>query len=401
MMLTYDAIICGAGPAGSIAAASLASNGLKVILIEKQILPRHKTCGGGMPMVIKEFIRNILPSAFVESNVKHMRHTWLFKDPYLASINPEGSEHEISLFMVQRSVFDNELAQNAVKAGAELKDGLSVYSIESDGEYIQVNAKGTKDEKQLTLKARYVIGADGANGIISKLCNLRKNRVHAAAIEIEHPHIWGGGHPELRPDIAHLEYGAIQQGYAWVFPKADHINVGAGIFFGSNRTSHNQSNVRQRLQKAVFDYMDSLNVKYDPDKTSFHAHPLPLWNGKESLQTPDGKILLVGDAAGLVNPFFGDGIFYAIKSGLIAGKCITNNSTANYTKEIHKEFAVNLDTALMLAKFFYTGTKFCYQHGVKSKTATRIAAKLLCGEITFDNISEAVIKRIRESMGAI
>jgi choline dehydrogenase-like flavoprotein len=85
-MLDYDVIVCGAGPAGAAAAAEAAGCGLKVALLEKYPLPRHKTCGGGMPMVIEDFLRDLAPDAFVESKVRYMRHTWKFGDPYLASI---------------------------------------------------------------------------------------------------------------------------------------------------------------------------------------------------------------------------------------------------------------------------------------------------------------------------
>ena len=236
-MPDYDVIVVGAGPAGCTAAYDLARSGAKVALIEKQTLPRHKTCGGGMPMVVREVLeldtlRDLAPDAFVESETQYMRHTWKFGMPVLASLNPDAADaRNLSLWMVRRSVFDNALAQRAAGAGAELRDGLAVKSVvvEPNGT-VRVTAQGSHGAWEAT--AGTVIGADGANGIVARSVGLRRERALAIAIEAEVPHRWGDGHPELRTDVCHLEYGAVERGYAWVFPKGDHLNVGVGACDG-------------------------------------------------------------------------------------------------------------------------------------------------------------------------
>lgn len=403
-MLNYDVIVCGAGPAGSIAALTAAQAGLKVALLEKYPLPRHKTCGGGTPMVVQEFLRDLAPEAFVESNVLRMRHTWNFAEPCLAAINPPETAAPLSLWMMQRSRFDNALAQRAAQAGADLRDGLAVRSVEIDGDRVQVRAQATKTStsetkgQEFVASARHVIGADGANGITSKAANLRQTRAIALAMEVEHPHQWGTGHPDLQPDVAHLEYGAVKRGYAWIFPKGDHLNVGAGLFRPDRKDTRGDRQIRQQLQQAIFTYLDTLKIPYDPDQMQFHAHPLPIWHGKEPLSTPDGRILLVGDAAGLINPFFGDGILHAVKSGAIAATCIATGTTQDYTQQIHAEFAANFDAALNLARFFYQYPGICYRYGVKNARATRTAAQLLSGELQFTEVTGRVIQRIRATM---
>src|SRR5437764_1377831 len=129
-MRHYDLIVVGAGPAGSTAAERAALAGLKVALIEKQRLPRHKTCGGGMPMSVGSVIRELAPEACIEATVRCMRHTWMFGSPVFNLIEPGNDSPRLSLWMVQRSIFDNVLAQRAVTAGAELRDGLAVKQIE-------------------------------------------------------------------------------------------------------------------------------------------------------------------------------------------------------------------------------------------------------------------------------
>jgi geranylgeranyl reductase family protein len=399
----YDVIVVGAGPAGNAAAFALARGGAKVALLEKQTLPRHKTCGGGMPMVVSqilelEALRDLAPDAFVEADTRFMRHTWKFGDPCLASMNPEPHDGpELSLWMVRRSVFDNALAQRAAHAGAELRDGLPVRTLEVERNGpVRITAEGTTGTWSAT--ADVVIGADGANGIVARSVGLRKERVLAIAIEAEVPHRWGDGHPDLRPDVCHLEYGAVARGYAWVFPKGDHLNVGAGVFRPRNTGGRGDSSVREELHKAILDYLTMLGVPKAHDDLVYHAHPLPLWNGLDKIQTRDNRVLLAGDSAGLINPFFGDGILHALKSGQIAARCVLEKETAGYTQAISAEFRANFDAALRLAKFFYQWPGFCYRNGVRRPSGTRTATRLISGDLQFNDISGRVLRRLRGAM---
>ena len=356
-----------------------------------------------------EALRDLAPEAFVEADTRFMRHTYHFADPFLAPMNPEAEADApqetnadsapLSLWMVQRSVFDHALARRAANAGAELRDALPLRSFEVEqGGLVRVKAEGRSGNWEATCDT--LIGADGANGITARTANLRRERALAIAIEAEVPHRWGTGHPDLRPDVCHLEYGAIKRGYAWVFPKGDHINVGAGVFRPRREDGRGDANVRGELQQAILDYLALLGVPKNSADLTYHAHPLPIWNGLDTLQTRDSKILLAGDAAGLINPFFGDGILHALKSGQIAAQCVLNHEQAGYTDAIAAEFRTNFDAALKLAKFFYQWPGFCYKHGVKRPGATRTATRLLCGDVQFDNISGRVMKRIREAMQA-
>lgn len=395
--MNYDLIVIGAGPAGAVAAETAARRGFKVALIEKQALPRHKTCGGGMPMVMGECIQDFPRDGIVEANVEFMRHTFHFQDALLAPINPPGVRRPLSLWMVQRSVFDNALTQRAARAGAEVRDGLAVRSIEADGEGVTVKAEADGREV-FSARSRWVIGADGANGVSAKAAGLRRSRALAIGIEVEHPHRWGDGHPDLRPNVLHLEYGAIPRGYAWVFPKGDHLNVGAGMFRPRDLSGRGDPNVREELQRAIRSYLDTLGVRYDPQNMRYNAHPLPVWNGKETLQSADNRILLCGDAAGLINPLFGDGILHAARSGMIAGETVASGDTAGYTRAVHAFFAENFDSALKLSKFFYRFPAVCYRYGVKREMATHTATRLLCGEALFTDFAARAMRKLRAAM---
>lgn len=403
-MLNYDLIVCGAGPAGAIAAAKAAQAGLTVALLEKYPLPRHKTCGGGTPMVMQNFLYDLAPEAFVESDVLYMRHTWNFAESHLAPINLPDSEQKLSLWMVQRSIFDQALAQQAVRAGVVLRDGLTVRSVEPEGDRVKVRAHVTKDQDSLKqgdsfeATARYVIGADGANGVTAQATQLRRSRRIALAMEVEYPHQWGTGHADLKPEVAHLEYGAVKHGYAWIFPKAEHLNIGAGVFHPHRQDARRDRTLKETLRQTIFAYLDALQLPYTPDTLRFHAHPLPVWNGKEQLHTADGRILLVGDAAGLINPLFGDGILHAVKSGAIAATCVLEERTQEYSDRIHGEFAANFDAASKLAQLFYQYPGLCYKYGVKHARGTRLATQLLAGELSFNSMLSRALRKLQKLM---
>ena len=226
MTLQYDVVAVGAGPAGASAAYEAASSGLKTLLVEKKKLPRYKTCGGGLPLTLESWMPSLAPEAFVEASVTELRHTWNFGDAHTGYINPDPDQPPMTLWMVQRSVFDNALAQRAARAGADLRDGLGVEGLEPEPDDDFVRVRLSNGETVLT---RHVIGGDGANGVVARQAGLRKSRLLAIALEAEIPHTWGDGREWLRPEVGHLEYG-VRQGYAWIFPKANHLSVGAGMF---------------------------------------------------------------------------------------------------------------------------------------------------------------------------
>ena len=382
MSKQYDVIICGAGPAGACAGYEAASAGLKTLILEKKTLPRYKTCGGGVPLTVESDLPNLVPEAFVEATVTHLRHTWDFGDAHLAEINPDPAEPPMSLWMVQRSIFDHALTERAARAGCDVRDGVTVKAVETDGE-TQVRVTTADGE---TYSASHVIGADGANGLVARMAGLRKNRLLAIALEAEIPHEWGAGHETLRPEIAHLEY-AVKQGYAWVFPKAGHLSVGAGMF--GRRSAENRGEAsKDELARWIVGYLDVLGVPKRREEIEFHGHPLPIWGGTEPIDAWNGRVLLAGDAAGLVNPLFGDGISYACKSGALAGKTIAAGSAADWTQTLGREFGASHDASLTIAKFFYQFPGTCYKMGVKSPRGTRTAARLIGGDLRFDSVLE-------------
>ncbi|MGB8703209.1 MAG: geranylgeranyl reductase family protein [Thermosynechococcaceae cyanobacterium] len=399
----YDLIVCGAGPAGAIAALTAARAGLNVALIEKYPLPRRKTCGGGVPVLGNSLLQDLVPEAFVEADVTYLRHTWKFAEAVVAPINPGTLQRPLSIWMVQRSIFDQALVKKAVEAGVAMRDGLAVKSVQVEGDRVTVRARSffvpeSTRESEFVATANYAIGADGANGVTAQATGLRQKRLIAIAMELELPHEWGTGHPDLRPEVAHLEYGAVPHGYAWIFPKGEHLNIGAGVFSPRHADARRERKIPGQLKQAILDYVKAMQLPPPSEQLLFHAHPLPIWQGREPVNTADGRILLVGDAAGLINPFFGDGILHALKSGHIAAQAIVEDCSRDYSDRIHAEFGDSFDAALRLAQFFYQHTGICYRFGVKNERATVTAAQLLTGELQYHEIAGRVLDRLKSHL---
>lgn len=397
MRTRYDAIVIGAGPGGTVAAAELAGNGLTTLIVERKPLPRHKACGGGLPMVVGDLIPEI-PTGVVEASVTWMRHTWNFQDAVLFPVNKPDGGIDIALWMVQRDRFDENLAQRAINLGAELADDLLIRRIEKEGGRFRLLG-----ENGWSATADYVVGADGANGITSSSFGLRQRRQLGIAMEGELPYNWDrAGHPDLRSEVLHLEYGRVKYGYAWIFPKGDHLNVGAGRMRSATTAAgpaklEGNHQLGGQFKQVIENYLRSLGVD-ERDGIRFYAHPLPIWNGPEPLQASDGHVLLVGDAAGLVDPLFGDGILNAIRSGLIAARVILNGSAAQYTQQIQREIGRNLEAARQLANLFYRFPALCYQIAVKRLEMTHLAAQLFCGKVEFSEVAPLALKRIRSAL---
>ena len=401
----YDLVVCGAGPAGAIAAAHAAMAGLRVALVEKHRLPRHKPCGGGMPATVGSELAALVPEAVRDCGVTFMRHTWKGGEAQLGSV--DGGDRSASgpsraLWMVQRPLFDQALVQAALGAGVEFWEGWQLRRVTVEPQEILVDlrqrggAEVSPQERRLT--TRHLIGADGAGSLVAQSAGLRRSPRIGLALELEVPHRWDPADPVLRPDTLHLDYGVIRQGYAWVFPKADHINLGAGLFRLRHRDARRDPTARATIRAAIHTYAATLGLQDRLEGLRVHAHPLPVWDGPEPLQSADGRILLVGDAAGLINPLFGDGLFHAIRSGRLAAECLIAGCGVDYTRRIHDLLAEDFEAARRLSWLFYGLPRLTFRYGIANPRATAVAARLLGGEIPFRGLPRRALVRIARGL---
>jgi geranylgeranyl reductase family protein len=294
----FDVAVIGAGPAGSMTAYRLSRAGARVLLIDKARFPRDKPCGGGLTLrAVKELPFSVDP--VVEDVVT--RVTCRLR--YGRSFDRTG--RTALCLMTQRRRLDHFLVERAQEAGAHLRDGARV-DIESDTR-LRVNGA--------SIETTTLVGADGANGITARTLGLGGDIVPGVALEGNVAH---GAVPadEYRGRMV-IELAILAGGYGWIFPKGDHVNVGVGGWASEG------PHVRTRLRELCIAYgIDPEDVK------ELRGHRLPL--RRPTTKLAHGRALLVGDAAGLVDPVSGDGIYEAFVSARLAAEAITTDTLAGY-----------------------------------------------------------------------
>ena len=328
--MNVDVAIVGGGPAGASAANELAKKGLSTILIERN-LSNAKPCGGAIPLgLIEEFE---IPDFLVERKVTHM-----------AVRSPKGKVVTMSMpngfvGMVRRERFDKFLRERAAQNGATLIEGKFRTIEETDGGYrLSLDIKGGET---MEIRSKYVIGADGANSKVALDLAFPPNEFKAVAIQQRFHsceelaryenlvEIWYDG--EVSPDF-----------YAWVFPKADHIAIGTGTEDGKANIKHLQARFIEKLGiQAKPYYEEAAKIPMHPRKTFVK-----------------GNAMLVGDAAGLVTPSNGEGIFFAMKSGKMSAETLIDHIQGKgsplsmYEKKFRKQFGI-IFTGLDLMQSLY------------------------------------------------
>jgi geranylgeranyl reductase family protein len=292
MTSTYDAIILGAGPAGSTAARKLALSGAKVLLLDKATFPRDKPCGGGLTFRADE-ANDLDLSPVTEREIYGVRISVKLGSRF------DRTSSRLLARMTQRRNLDQYLVEHAAAAGVEFRDGAPVASVEIDGAQAVVRANGD------TYMSRVLIGADGVNGMTSKALGLAPRSEVAVAFEANLP--LDNALAEQWATFIALDLGGIPGGYGWVFPKGDHLNVGVGGWKSVGPT------LRDRLS--------ALCAFYGFDESRLFGHrgyQLPL--RRDGAPVVRGPAMLAGDAACLVDPLSGEGIWAAFVSGRLAAE---------------------------------------------------------------------------------
>lgn len=295
-------LVAGAGPAGSATALQLAAAGASVLLVDRARFPRDKPCGGGLT---GRALRHV--PCDVEAVVEHVVRRLVVRAGYRTIVARTSREPLIA--MTQRRRLDLRLAEQASAAGAEFRDGTALEEVTVDADGVTARVGGA------AVRAGYLVGADGANGIVARAAGLGSGIVRGVALEGNVP--WSKLDPELYAGAAWVELGVVPGGYGWVFPKGDHANVGVGGWLDEG------PRLRAHLERLVREH------GVDPDDvTDVRGHRLPM--RRPGAPAAAGRVLLVGDAAGLVDPLSGDGMYEAFVSARLAADAILAGSAQTY-----------------------------------------------------------------------
>ncbi|MEX2421827.1 MAG: geranylgeranyl reductase family protein [Actinomycetota bacterium] len=317
--IDVDALVVGAGPGGSTAAYHLARHGLDVLMVDKAAFPREKVCGDGLtPRAVVSMQRlgiDVDDPRFerheglrIYSRRARLELPW----PDLEDFPPFG-------LLMTRSEFDEILARNAEKAGARLMERTEALEpIADDGWIRGARIKAIDDGAQTIVRAGDVIAADGASSRFASQAGVRRDPSKPLGIaarryyRIErHPGPW----LEVWMDL--WDGDVIMPGYGWLFAMPDgSVNLGAGLLNTfrdfKDQSAHGVFDAFWRMLPAEW------NVNEETAEGRVLSGPLPMGMSRTPPAMPG--MLVVGDAAGMVNPFNGEGIAYAMESGELAAE---------------------------------------------------------------------------------
>jgi geranylgeranyl reductase family protein len=304
--MNYDIIVVGAGPAGATAAKFLAEKGIRVLLVDKSTFPRDKPCGGALsirtlkrfPYISREFVSSYSFGGSVYSSSLKNHVQIQNNDP-------------IAAFVIRKD-FDNHLVNLALKNGATLREGVSAIDIQilNDKAVVKFNT-GESVESQL------VIGADGVWSVVAKKSGLGQHYPHVGRCLFQEiplaDDILNEFFTEKNNFHLFVKFMGID-GFGWIAPKNHCVNIGIGEMQPSS-----SQQIQHPLKEVYHEFIRVLKERrlIPPVITSeiFQGGALPL---RPLQKTFSDRVVLCGDAAGQMNPLTGDGIHYAMSSGMFA-----------------------------------------------------------------------------------
>lgn len=330
-MQSFDVIIIGAGPAGATCALKLARHDIRVLLLDKSRFPRSKPCGGGFSQKARDLYDFDL-SPVIETAITRAEISLQSRNPAVVN-RPEGAG-----YMITRNKFDNLLAGKATEAGAELHEQEAFLSLQPEKNGWLVSTGRDR------YYADFLVGADGAISRTSRCLGLMRGfdryaPALTAEIEISPQQL------EPLKNLACFDFHVVKKGYAWIFPKSDHLSV--GIF--STILPQKGLNVILRQFINNRELLREKKIRY------WKGGLIPRGGTRQALVK--NSALLAGDAAATADPFFGEGIYYAARSGLLAAEAIRQAMANGQTSLEHYEIAVNreITSDLWWARVFNFG----------------------------------------------
>ncbi|WP_162418768.1 geranylgeranyl reductase family protein [Cyclobacterium roseum] len=331
-MNAYDMAVIGTGPAGAMAAYTAAAANKRVLLIEKESLPRYKTCGGGLVFRGK----SRLPFPIDSTIEKECREIEVYFEGSKRYFSARREEPIIS--MVMRDSFDSLLVTKAREKGAELLERCTLQGLtqEENGVLLQTSMGA--------FKATYVVAADGALSPTAKLAGWEESRKLIPALEYE---------VAVNPDdferlsrTTRFDVDAVPYGYAWCFPKKKHLSLGVCSL------KKQKINLKDYYQA----YLKKLQIN-ELLSTSAHGFQIPI--APRTTGFSNGRVFLAGDAAGFADPLTAEGISNALYSGELAAKALIESGESSavagqtYQALLEERLLPELKTSSLMAWIFY------------------------------------------------
>ncbi len=350
--MRFDAIVVGGGPAGASFAREFSKLGGKVLIVEKEKLPRFKLCGG----CLSARTSGLLPEGWEREVLNEIRGGVLgFRGMEFV----QRTAQRAVAYIIDRASFDHFLIKSTLEEGAELWEGTQFLGFESEGSIRVKTDRGT-------VEADFLVGADGFYTRVGKQLGFKKRNFFRSV------EFWTEGDLE---DRVVIDVGVVSRGYAWIFPKGSTLSVGVVTAGGEN--------LREVLEVyvKVHPYLKNREVK------GVRGWMIPFSSSEGDLHLGAGRVLLVGDAANIVDPLLGEGIYYAILSGKLAATSVVeapHDPVRLYGERVKGALLDELVYAGRIARLAYTFQRVAYRMG--GGYSLERFFRLLCGDLGYKDL---------------
>ena len=371
-MIGFDVVIIGGGLSGSSTALNLSKKGYSVLIIEKEKFQDYKPCAGGMASSMQRFLPLDIEDS-IESKIKNVEFRWKAADNVTADLTGESP-----FWIIKREKLDQLLLDESLSNGAQIMRPLLIEKIIKKNDKWEITCNN-----KIKYITKFLVIADGSQSKWASYFNLgpRKPKfANTISLRLK-------GLGEIPKDAVRFEFGFIKYGFAWAFPMKDSLNIGLGTFI-NNGLLENEATTKQVIRSFGF---DDFSLKIIHKK-------LRIWHGIHQINSD--KVLAIGDAASLCDPFLAEGIRPSLISSFHASECIDQclagkaDDLNPYTKTINDNWGKSMAWGRRIAQVFYRFPKTGYQLGVKRKTAPKRIAQILSGEMSYEDIAKRVIKRL-------
>ncbi len=405
----FDVAIIGAGPAGCVCALQLAKTNLKIALIEKETFPRDKICGDALSADVINQLTKLdaeLLSKFEAEHFKKASNGVRFFSPNGKSIDIDfnsekttsskpvrrgGNGKTAAGYIVKRIDFDNFLFEEVKNCNnISIIENTKIIDVSVEAEFVLLK---TRDSN---FKAKFVVGADGANSIINrKLTNNKLDKNHHCAGLRQYFENVTGFHEQNHIEL-HF-YKELLPGYFWIFPLPNNqANVGLGML--SSEVSKQNLNLKEKLNEIITTH-PNIKDRFANAKPleTIQGFGLPI--GSKKKQLSGNRFLLLGDAANLIDPFTGEGIGNAIRSGRIAAEHINlvfikNDFSAKFNKKYDAEIYQKMWNELRLGRSLQNMLKYpkLFNFVVKKANKNESLRTLLTSMLTNVDLKKELVK---------